>query len=150
MSTDIPAFCREREVFYEVRAYDVLVQRREPSGASTCRKIHAGFDVDIYGTILKGRWHPDPAEYSYICTSVQKVLQSVNTTDCCELAVMPLPSSTVIDTRRHMQRLGMLRIRITHGRGLEQPAGPSEQPALKELVARLRDIGIRSQGGRAS
>jgi hypothetical protein len=38
---------------------------------------------------------------------------------------------------------------ITHARGLEQPAGPSEERALKELEVRLQELGISSQGGRA-
>ena len=83
--------------------------------------------------------------------SMQEVVQSIlpHTTDFCSLEVIPLPASSVIDARRHMQWLGMLRIRITHARGLEQPAGPSEERALKELEVRLQELGISSQGGRA-
>ena len=149
-SMDISAFCREHEAFYEVRAYDVVVQRREPSGAAASRKIHAGFDVDVYGTVVGGTWNPEPVEYWFICMSIQKLLRSVNTAGSCRIEVLPFPSSTVLDTRRQMQRLGILRIRITHGRGLEQAAGPSEQHALKEVEARLREIAVRSPGGRAS
>jgi hypothetical protein len=149
MSQDLSAVFREHEAFFEVRPYEVVVQNRGKDGSSAVRRVHAGFDVDIYGTVLKGQHHPDAREYWFICTSMQKLAQCVNTTDCCEVQVIPFPSTMVIDTHRQMLRLGMLRIRITHGRGIEQPAGLSEQRALKEIEAKLREAGSRSQSGRA-
>ena len=38
----------------------------------------------------------------------------------------------------------MLRIRITHQRGLEQPAGKAEQHALEEVEKELRRLGVVS------
>lgn len=150
ISRDLSAACREHEAFFEVRPYEVVAQKRGDDGSLAVQRIHCGFDVDIYGTVSKGDHYPDARGYQTICTGVQELAQSVGTTDGCEVQVIPFPSTVVIDTRRHMLRLGVLRIRITHGRGIEQPAGPSEQRALRELEARLRDLGIRSQTGHSS
>jgi hypothetical protein len=42
----------------------------------------------------------------------------------------------------------MLRIRITHGRGLDQPAGAPEERALKEIQEQLHVLGVKPGRGR--
>jgi hypothetical protein len=55
---------------------------------------------------------------------------------------MSFASTVVIDTRRRFQPEGMIRIRITHTRGLDQPCGPPEETALKATLNQLHDLGI--------
>jgi hypothetical protein len=37
----------------------------------------------------------------------------------------------------------LVRIRITHSRGLDRPAGPSEEKARDEVVDRLDALGVK-------
>lgn len=150
MSQDLSAFSREHEAFFEVRLFEVAVENTDKDGCPVISRIHAGFDVDIYANGLNGTHHPDAREYQSIYTGIQRLAESVNTTDCCEVQVIPFPATIVLDTHRQMLPLGMLRIRITHTRGIEQPAGPAEQRVLTEIERKLRDLGCRSPSGRAS
>jgi hypothetical protein len=147
--SEVRTLIQQHQAFYEVRPNYVVVQTPEQNGAYASRRVQAGFEVDIYGVNFEHKL-PPAAEYSFAYASLQEVVQAIlpHTADLCSLEVIPLPSSSVIDARRRMQWLGMLRIRITHGRGLEQPAGPSEERALKELEARLQELGISSKSGR--
>lgn len=148
--SEVHALIQRHHAFYEVRPYYLVADTREQNGASASRRVQAGFEVDIYGVNFEHKL-PPTAEYSFAYASLQEVVQSIlpHTTDFCSLEVVPLPASSVIDARKHMQWLGMLRIRITHARGLEQPAGPPEERALKELEARLQELGMSPKSGRA-
>ena len=150
MSIDISAVVRQHEAFYEVRPHSVLVRVEDQTGAPVMRNIQAGFDIDIYGVRFRRTVVPSP-DYWAVYEHVQEVVRSVLplTTDCCTIQVIPFASIAVISTRRNMQWLGLLRIRIAHARGLGQPAGAPETQALKELDSRLRAIGLNSQGGGA-
>jgi hypothetical protein len=37
----------------------------------------------------------------------------------------------------------MLRIRISHDRGLDQPEGPAEEQALRAILESLRELKVR-------
>jgi hypothetical protein len=67
---------------------------------------------------------------------LREVAQTVTsqTGDSCSIEVIPFASTVILDTRQRLQPEGMIRIRITHCRGLGQPAGEPEQKALKEIV----------------
>ena len=61
--------------------------------------------------------------------------------------VIPLAGGCVIDARRHMQWLGMLRIRIRMHEAWRNP--PGRQRTRAEGRRALQELGISSQGGRA-
>jgi hypothetical protein len=67
-----------------------------------------------------------------------------HTGDRCSIEVIPFPSTVILDTRRKLQPEAMVRIRITHRRGLGQPAGASEEGALKQIEEQLRGLGIKA------
>jgi hypothetical protein len=56
-------------------------------------------------------------------------------TDSCSLEVIPSPSTVVFGSRK-ME--ATFRLRISHGRGLDQPAGLPEQRALEEVEKELK------------
>lgn len=144
MSDSVRELFRQYEAFCEVAPYYVVFEERSSNGAITKQRIHAGFDVDAYG--LKSGLEPGPlSDYALGCAALREVAQTVmkETGDSCSVEVIPFASTVIVDTRRHFQPEGMIRIRITHGRGLAQPAGEPEEKALKEIVARLSDLGIR-------
>ena len=69
-------------------------------------------------------------------------------TDSCSIEIIPFHSSLILDTRQNLQPLGMMRLRITHGRGVDQPSGAAEETTLKAVLAELHDLGMTS--GRSS
>jgi hypothetical protein len=62
----------------------------------------------------------------------------------CSIEVIPFASTVILDTRRHFQPEGMIRIRITHARGIDQPLGPTEETALKAILVHLHALGFSS------
>jgi hypothetical protein len=99
--------------------------------------------VDIYGARPNAELMPSPdyaSGYAALQTITEKV--SLNARDCCSIEVIPFPSTLVLDTRNHHQAEAMLRIRISHYRGVHKPADLPEQTALREVENQLRNLGI--------
>ena len=72
---------------------------------------------------------PPPQEYALATPSyrsLRKVFRSMRS-DSCSLEVIPFSSTAIIDSRNHGQVEAMIRIQISHERGLNQPAGSPEQ-----------------------
>jgi hypothetical protein len=67
---------------------------------------------------------------------------SHHATDSCSIEVLEFPSTVFFDLRRHAKAEGLLRIRISHCRGLDQPAGPPEECALQETEKQLKSLGL--------
>jgi hypothetical protein len=84
--------------------------------------------------------------YALVFTSLLELTKTIQShaTDACSIEVIPFGSTAVLDTKSHLQPQAMLRIRITHQRGLEQPAGKAEQHALEEVEKELRRLGVVS------
>jgi len=143
MSENVSSVLKDHHAFYEARPYFVLLEMRSPTGQPATRKIHAGFDVDVYGT-KKGRDLRPSVEYAFVCAALQEVAGRValHSTQFCTLEVISFGTSEVIDTKRHLEHDAMVRIRITHGRGLSQPAGAAEESALKEVESELERLGV--------
>lgn len=145
MSESVRELIKLYQAFCEVAPYYVVLEERPPNGAITKQRIQAGFDIDVYG--VKTGLEPGPlSDYELGCTVLREVAQTVASEkdDSCSIDVIPFASTVVVDTRRHFQPEGMIRIRITHCRGIGQPAGEPEEKALKAIVTQLNDLGIRS------
>jgi hypothetical protein len=141
---------KRREAFYEVLPYHVVIEERLPGRAVTTRRIQAGFDIDVYGNIASpelGR-SPDRA-LSY--AALQDIAETTTgqSSSSCSIEVIPFDSTLILDSRRKFQPEGMLRIRITHSRGLDQPSGVSEESALRAILRQLDDLGVSSGNSRA-
>ncbi len=130
--------------FYEVSPYHIVVDGRS-NGTTAARRIQAGFDVDVYlSTSYEAR---SSLDYAQVYQALQKLTDVIlpHTSDACIIELVPFGSTFFLDTKRHFHPQAMLRIRITHGRGLDQPAGPPEESALKRVQEQLRDLGCRSR-----
>ena len=146
MSDNIRSVVKERHAFYEVLPYYVVLDERHGSLPATTRRVQAGFDVDVYGgrtednKLLK----PESHEYSVSYAALQNIVENVSqlTSDSCSLEPIPFPSTVVIDVQDDAKVEAMLRIRISHFRGLDQPAGLPEQRALDEIEKQLNRLGI--------
>jgi hypothetical protein len=146
MSDNFPSLVKQYHAFYEVSPYYEELDERPVGRPATTRSVQAGFNVDVYGVRPEDNEPamPPPHEYALGYAELQKLAKRVSqhTTDSCSLEVIPFPSTAIIDARSHGQVEAMLRIRISHFRGLDQPAGPAEQRALEEVEKELKAVGI--------
>lgn len=146
MSQDFRLLAQEHHAFYEVSPYYVLLDERPVGLPATTRSIHAGFNVDVYGVRTEDNEPamPPPQEYALSCAELQKLAESISqhSTDSCSLEVIRFPSTAIIDSRNHGQVEAMIRIQVSHERGLDQPAGSPEQRALQEVERELKSLGI--------
>jgi hypothetical protein len=138
---------QEHQAFYEVLPYYVLFEERPAGGCVTTQRIQAGFDIDIYGV----RRHPGSqgsTHYGLFYRTLQEVTAKIlpHTSETCSLEVLPFQASTIFDTKMHLQPEAMIRIRITHYRGLDKPAGPPEEHALHEIEEQLKKLGVKLGG----
>jgi hypothetical protein len=145
MAENVRELIEQYHPFYEVTQYYVEIEDRPHGATAARRRIQAGFDIDVYGITASLKREPY-SDYVLACTALQKVVETVlhHTSDCCSIEVIPFPSTVILDARRHLQPEAMLRIRITHGRGLDQPAGASEERALKEIEEQLKVLGVKA------
>jgi hypothetical protein len=144
MSENVREVIQQRRAFYGVSPYYVVREERPNGAPAATRRIQAGFDIDVYG--IKASLEPEPSpDYVLAYAALQKMVETVllHTSDHCSIEVIPFPSTVILDTRRHLQPEDMLRIRITHTRGLDQPAGASEERALKEIQEQLNVLGVK-------
>ncbi len=146
MSENIRSLAEEYHAFYEVSPYYVLVEHSEGNSPPTTRRIQAGFDVDVYGVKTENNTvtMPAPEKYALGYDGLRKVAEEVSqhTTDSCSLEVMEFPDTAFIDVRGHDRVEAMLRIRISHFRGLDQPSGLPEERALEEVEKQLKSVNI--------
>jgi len=146
LDADVHGILERHHVWYEVRPYYAMSERA-PGGSSVDRKIQAGFDVDLYGTLDKmqlplfqneeGRTVVD--YFRTVAREIQSKTEKQGTT----IEVITSEDSLVLDASRHFQPEAMLRLRISHTRGLEQPAGPSEEQALNGLREMLHELAVK-------
>ena len=87
---------------------------------------------------------PPREEYALGCIELQNIAERVSqhASDSCVLEMIPFPSTAIIDSRNHGRVEAMIRIQISHERGLDQPAGVPEQRALEEVTGELKSLGI--------
>ena len=146
MPDDIRSLITEHHAFYEVSPYYVLLDERPVGLPATTRSVQAGFNVDVYGVRTEDTEPamPPPQEYALGYSELKKIAESVSqhTSDSCSLEVISFSSTAIIDSRNHGQVEAMIRIQISHERGLNQPAGSPEQRALKEVERELKTLGI--------
>ena len=144
MADNFGSLVKQYHAFYEVSPYYVELEERPVGLPAKTRRVQAGFEVDVYGVRPEDNEPamPPPHEYALGYTELQKLAERVSqhATDSCSLEVIPFPSVAIIDPKGKVEAI--IRIRISHWRGLDQPAGPAEQRALEEVEKELRSLGI--------
>jgi hypothetical protein len=146
MADNFSSLVKEYHVFYEVSPYHVLLDERPVGLPANTRSVQAGFNVDVYGVRTEDNEPsmPPPQEYALGVAELQKLAQKVSqhASDSCSLEVIPFSSTAIIDSRTRGQVEAMIRVQISHGRGLHQPAGLPEKRALEEVERELKSLGI--------
>jgi len=101
-------------------------------GVVSGRRVHAAFDLDVYGVKMSRQPDP-PAEFWLVYNKLKDGVDVVRHENdhACSIAVIPFGSAVVLDTRNYLQPMAMLRIRITHNLATREPACAAEQEALK-------------------
>jgi hypothetical protein len=146
MTDNISSLVKEHLAFYEVSPYYVVLDERPVGLPATTRTVQAGFNVDVYGVRTEDTEPamPPPQEYALAYAELNKLAERVSqhASDSCALEVIPFSSTAIIDSRNHGQVEAMIRIQISHERGLDQPAGSPEKCALEEVEKELKSLGI--------
>lgn len=146
MSDDITSLAKEHHAFYEVLPYYVFFEERHGSPTARNRKIQAGFDVDVYGVNIKDELEFPGSDPDYVLSfaRLQEIAEEIShhASSSCFLEVTSFPEIIVFDSRKKDMVEAMFKIRISHRRGLDQPAGKPEEHALDELVKRLRGLSV--------
>ena len=62
--------------------------------------------------------------------------------ESCSLEVIPFSSTAVLAVGGQAKVTARIRIRVSHFRGLDQPAGEPEHRALKEIEKQLKALGV--------
>jgi hypothetical protein len=145
MQDAIRHLIEEHHVYYEVLPYYVVIEERHGSPSATTRRIQAGFDVDIYGGGIKNDPPWQSNNYQVGMEELKKVAEAVShhSNESCSIEVIASCSDIVFDSGSDFQPQAMLRIRVSHYRGLDQAAGPAEEEALQQVERQLHDLGIR-------
>jgi hypothetical protein len=145
MSDMIVPLVKEHHASYEVSPYYRMLEERHGPEA-TVRSVQGGFDVDIFGVNTRNElaFPGSDRDYALGCAGLRKIAEevSVHTSGSCVLEVIPFSSRIVFDNRNSDAVEGMIRIRISHRRGIDQPSGLVEEHALEELENQLQGMGI--------
>ncbi len=146
MSHDIRSLIQEHHAFYEVLPYYVSLEEKHVILPAATRRVQAGFNVDVYGVRTEDTEPATAPPENYLLgwAELQRMAERVSqrASDACFLKVIPFPSVAIIDGRDGSVE-AMIRIRISHWRGLDQPAGLAEQRALDEVEKELDSMGVK-------
>jgi len=132
---------------YEVTHYFVMLDVRTFGVPAAQRRIHAGFDLNLYGngfrhpamlSIPNGELRATLQQLSAACRDVVSQAK-----ENCTIEILPFDATLVLDVKRHFEPEALVRIRITHSRGLDQPAGATEEKALADVTASLDALGVK-------
>lgn len=145
MSEILQPLVKKYRIFYEVLPYHVVIEEGHGSPHVTRRIIQAGFDVDVHGLSNKDELElPPSADYALGDEGLKKIADTVShDAGECSIEAIPFPETVFSEAREQFRSEAVLRIRISHRRGVDQPVGMPEQHALEEVEKQLRDLGIR-------
>ena len=143
---DVHGVLERHHVRYEVHPYYVMLERHPAGAPPVDQRVQAGFDVDLFGTVegtQLPRFHSE--EGHTVVQYFEAVTREVQSTigQQCTIEVIPSVESLVLDTHQHLQPEVMLRIRISHDRGLGQPKGSAEEQALTAIQDTLHKLDVR-------
>src|SRR5579862_2326246 len=124
-------------VRYEVSPYFVVLDVRTLGVPPSQQRVQAGFDIDLYGN---GFDHGSAHSFengelrttlNELCAACRAVVAPA--TESCRIEIIPLEATLILNVKRHFEPEALVRIRITHSGGLDQPAGASEEKARADI-----------------
>ena len=143
---------RAREIFirhhvrYEVSPYFIVLEVRRPGATESHRRIQAGYDIDLYGNHFDSvsglSFANDEPRKTVSDLSAAAQLAAGQPVESSTIEIIPGDAALVLNVKSHLDPEAMVRIRITHSRGLDQPAGVSEEKTLTAVVEKLKSLGV--------
>jgi hypothetical protein len=132
--------------YYEVTPYCIVIDEGHGTPAAATRTIQRGFDIDVFGIKTSNdrglpATSPDFALASAVLQELAETISS-HSTNKCSIEITPFGSTEFLNPKDHFQASAKLQVRITHRRGLDQPAALSERQALEEIEKQLQSLGI--------
>jgi hypothetical protein len=138
LSDNIRSLIEEHNAFYEVLPYYARVE-------NGTQRSQAGFHVDVYGvrTVDDEPVPPPAEEYGLAWAELQTIADTVSEAlaDSCSLEIIPFPTLAIVDGRDGKVE-SLLRLRISHGAGINEPVGALQRRALAEVEKQLKALGV--------
>jgi hypothetical protein len=142
-----------REIFirhhvrYEISPYFIVLDVRRPGGTPSLRRIQAGYDIDLFGNhfdhVSGLSFANDEPRKTLIdlCAAARVAIgQPVGSST---IEIVPGDATLVLNLKSHLDPEAMVRIRITHSRGLDQSAGVSEEKTFTAVIEGLKSLGVQ-------
>jgi hypothetical protein len=138
MNEDLQSLFKRHDAFYEVSSYYVMAMRR---------RVHAGFDVDIYAARIDhaAPFMPPPQEYAQGSAALTAMAKRVadDLAGACLVEAFPFPTSATYGVRGHAgEPAAMFLIRISLPLPPARSVGAPESQALAEVERQLKMLGI--------
>jgi hypothetical protein len=151
MTSDIRDLIGQHHVTYEVLPYYVVVDVHKKDAPTIYQKVQAGFDIDLYGTGVSNDLNLSSGsdQVSLTVRDLQEVAEAVKPpkADSQLIEVIPFETTLYLSPSHHLEPEALVRIRITHSRGLDQPAGPLETQTVNAIERQIQALGVRSARG---
>ena len=144
---DVHEVLKRHDARYEVRPCYEMFDLHPVGAPAIAQKVQSGFDVDLYGTLLEKERLPlyEIEGAGTVLDYFAKVAQDIQSKigQYCTVQVITYSDSLIVDIGHDFRPEIMLRIRIAHARGLDQPEGPPEEQALEAIRQVLRELEVR-------
>jgi hypothetical protein len=149
--TQVQEFLARHNARYEVRPHFDMLQIFPVGAPAIGKRVQTGFDVDVFGTLLGNEHLPiyrieGARMVSDYFGEVAHDIQS-RIGQCCSIEIATYDDLIVVNTKDDFRPEGMLRIRIGHSRGMDQPEGPPEEQALEAVRQVLRELAVKEASG---
>jgi hypothetical protein len=137
MHDDVRELFAQHDAFYEVSSYYTV---------AAARRVHAGFDVDVYAARVdhNAPFMPPRGEYAIGAAALDDVATGAahDAGGGCTVEAFSFPSSVTFGVRGHAgEPAAMFRIRICVAQ-FNRPAGAPENDALADVERHLKALGI--------
>ena len=122
--------------------YYILLDERPLGTPPIQRRVQRGFDVDLYGSPRNGDLHRDDELLRSTLEDLTAVAERIVPPNAnnSEIEVIPVEDVLIMDPGRRFKAEALLRIRISHGGALDQPAGPHEEELVHTMIDKLEAL----------
>ena len=144
MTNDTRELLGRTFIRHQVSPYYILLDERPIGATPIQRRIHRGFDIDLYGSPVKGELHLDSG-YECLRSTLEDLRALAEqilpkNANGSEIEVIPFDESLDMNPAKHFKAEAQLRIRISSAGSLDQPAGPPEEQVLHEVTEKLEAL----------
>jgi hypothetical protein len=146
MAPDLRSLVDQHHMYYEVSAYYVVNEIRKKDASAVHQNVQAGFDVDLYGTGIGAdlKLSPDSEQVHLVLQNLERVAREIvpQAADSELIEILPEYGTLYFEAGHRQGPEAMVRIRITHSRGIDQPSGPLETQTLDAVQKQLKALGV--------